>query len=336
MIKRVGNLDVLKLYCAFLVVCIHAPFSWDRGYVAAVSEVAVPVFFMISGFFYEGVRERGRERQQINKILKLIIVSNVFYFLWHLFIYGISGGAGAYIGSVINAKAVVEFLVFNESAFSLHLWYLGSFLYVLIVVGILNNGGVLNKIYWMIPILLLMDLILGKYSLLIWKKDLYYLYSRNFLFVALPYFLLGHLVDEKKESIRSFFGTKRKKLLLPTFAVFFTLTTLAARYCLIYSGLNASREHYLSTTALAVLLLLIAITWRSRQEENLLANLGRNNATFIYIIHPFIKDAVALIVPGSLNGIYLAVRPVIVFGVSLLISITYNKLVCGLRLKKYQ
>lgn len=324
MTKRTNSFDALKLFCAFLVVCIHAPFSWEEGYVAAVSEAAVPVFFMISGFFYESVKERGREKIQVIKIVKLIIISNLFYLIWHLFIYGISGGGKEYLLSVFNLKALWEFLVFNESPVSIHLWYLGSFLYVLILVGFLSKKNLMDKVYWLIPILLLCDLVLGKYSIVIWGRDFYYLYSRNFLFAALPYFLLGCLIKKKKEIIINYFSNKR--FFLPVLVALFAATTVIARYILIKNGLNATREHYLSTTGLALSLFFMALA-RKQQADNWLIKLGRENSTFIYIIHLFVKDVVALVVPDSLTGTYLAIRPVIVFVVSLIVSIIHNMLV---------
>lgn len=43
--RRAGYVDILKALCAFLVVCIHAPFPGIVGdYFTALSRVAVPIF----------------------------------------------------------------------------------------------------------------------------------------------------------------------------------------------------------------------------------------------------------------------------------------------------
>lgn len=51
---RYNSLDVLKVLCAFFIVCIHAPFpgTWG-GYFTSITRIAVPIFFMISGFFWK-------------------------------------------------------------------------------------------------------------------------------------------------------------------------------------------------------------------------------------------------------------------------------------------
>ena len=51
--KRNYGLDTLKLICAMLVICIHTPFPNDFGqYVMVISRIAVPIFLMITGFYY--------------------------------------------------------------------------------------------------------------------------------------------------------------------------------------------------------------------------------------------------------------------------------------------
>lgn len=50
--RNVG-LDILKVIAAFFVVCIHAPFENEFGKdLKAISRCAVPIFFMITGFFF--------------------------------------------------------------------------------------------------------------------------------------------------------------------------------------------------------------------------------------------------------------------------------------------
>lgn len=50
---RNKSLDVLKLICAFLIVCIHKPPKIGGGYSVALCRIGVPIFLMISGYFYK-------------------------------------------------------------------------------------------------------------------------------------------------------------------------------------------------------------------------------------------------------------------------------------------
>lgn len=72
--KRYDGLDILKAICSFLVVCIHAPFGGIFGeYVIAVSRIAVPIFFMITGYFYNNTVIKNNQSNQIKRILILVI-----------------------------------------------------------------------------------------------------------------------------------------------------------------------------------------------------------------------------------------------------------------------
>jgi fucose 4-O-acetylase-like acetyltransferase len=317
--NRKINIDILRFICAFLVVCIHVEFSWDNGYMAAIATIAVPIFFMISGFFYSQTITCGKAKKQIVKIQKLVIVSNIFYLVWHLIIYGISGGGMDYLKTTITVKSAAEFVIFNESPFSIHLWYLGAILYVLIISQTAIKKNVFDSMYYLIPFLLIGDLVLGKYSVLLWGKDIYYLYSRNCLFFALPYFLLGALI-KKKYTVIADFLQNRKYLLVVAIPVF-TATLITERYILIHNNLNATREQYLSTTLLAVSAFLLALVSKENKRFEIVAKIGRENSTFIYIVHMFIKDFIALLVPMSLTGRYYIIRPIIVFAISVVASI---------------
>ncbi len=76
-IQRNSGIDILKVICSFLVICIHKRFLGVAGeYIRALSRVAVPVFFIISGYYLQMKSEdyMGRGgKKRLFKILKLII-----------------------------------------------------------------------------------------------------------------------------------------------------------------------------------------------------------------------------------------------------------------------
>lgn len=69
---RAEQIDVLKAISAFLIVCIHAPFPGEiSAYFIVFARMAVPVFFMITGYFYSDTVARHNEKHQIMKIFCL-------------------------------------------------------------------------------------------------------------------------------------------------------------------------------------------------------------------------------------------------------------------------
>ena len=322
--KRYAGLDILKTICAFLVVCIHARFPGDFGrYTVAVARVAVPVFLMITGFFYSGTREKGREGKQVVKILKLVLWSSVIFFVMLLGFNAASGKAGQYIAETFTWKKIYEFLVFNASMFSDHLWYLGAILYVLLIVWGLFKAfpnGAKKILYTVTPLLLVGDLLLGKYSLVFFDREFPYLWVRNFLFVGIPYFTLGYFMKEKEDFFRS-----KSKWLWAVLSVLFVGTTVLERWLLIENGVNATRDHYISSTLLAVALfaLFIDSAWNN-DGLGLVKRIGREWSTEIYIIHPVFLSILNYLIPKPEKyAAYAWTRPFIVFAITTVMVALY-------------
>lgn len=47
----INSLYTLKAVCAFFVVLLHSPLGEATEYARAISGIAVPIFFMITGYF---------------------------------------------------------------------------------------------------------------------------------------------------------------------------------------------------------------------------------------------------------------------------------------------
>ena len=255
---RYLGVDILKAFCAFLVVCIHCPFVGIVGdYIVMVARIAVPIFFMITGFFYADIVRKGHTRIQIQKIFFLFLKANLLYLLWEIMLIFISvDNIKIYFKQTVTIKVLIKFLIFNDSPFGGHLWYLGEILYVLIINEILNNKSFQNVLYIITPILLLGDLSLGKYSLLLFGREFSYVLVRNFLFVGLPYFCIGKLIRRIEEgSITDEKVYKIKRCKYMVLCVIVLIANIMEKHILVSIGANATRDHYFSTTLLAILVL---------------------------------------------------------------------------------
>lgn len=326
--ERICNLDVMKLICSLFVVCIHAPFPgiWG-GYITAITRTGVPVFFMITGYFFKCTCSKlYGERIQLTKILKLFLVANVFYAVFNFMIkipnHGVSG-AIQYIVECLTCKKLIAFLCFNESPFSGHLWYLGALLYVLLIIAILRKVKLLDKALFVIPVLLIVDLVFGKYSLLIWGKEFDYIYVRNFLFVGLPYFLIGYTMNKKSNWIKERISPRLSAVLTCTFVV----TTILERFLLEINGINATRDHYISTTFLSCALFIMCLVMKDVGKNNWLAVQGRQNSTMVYILHPAFITVLSVLIPTSLMNAYNLARPIIIFSLALTFAMIHSWLV---------
>ena len=274
---------------------------------------------MITGYFYSDTVARHKEKQQVKKILCLAVEANILLFDWNVTLDILRRESiTSYMQSIFTGKSILKFLVLNESSLAGHLWYLGAILYVLVIVLLVDKLNSRKALYYLTPILLIADLVFGKYSLLIFHREFPYILVRNFLCVGIPYFCIGNLIRENRRSEK---GNRKS---LQVLIVVFTITSLAERFVLVNAGLNATRDHYLSTTFLAICL--FAYTLKSNWHNKKLAVIGRKYSTWLYIIHPIFITAFSM-VAGKLGikSIYRCVAPIVVYCVTLVFLIILQK-----------
>ena len=293
---RYRSIDALRMLCAFMIVCIHIPPKFmGGGYWIAVCRIAVPIFLMISGYFYN----KESAIKQIKKIGFLFIEANLLYGVWSCF-YGVVSG----VYPIINGNSILKFIFLNESPFSGHLWYLGALLYTQIFVYTVDQIRMKKVLYLTIPILLVIDIAFGKYSLLLFGREFDYVFIRNWIFVGIPFYTIGLLLREKGYRIGSW-G-------VPVFI----LTTDLERYLLVANGLNATRDQYISTTFLSIAVFSVALEYRGSINE-CVAKVGREYSTWLYIVHPiFIKCLTFVAYRMGIHHIWGYIGSFVVFTVS--------------------
>lgn len=306
--KRLNNLDVLKAICAFLVICIHISYKGNLGdTITPLCRIAVPIFFMITGYFY--YKTSKSPLKQIKKVLILIILANFLYFIF---------------GIIINGKVdlptkedIFKSLIFNSSPFAFHLWYLNALLYVLVIAYIADKLNIRKRMYFLIPVLLVTNIIFGEYAIVLFNKDYDPIYMRNFLFIGIPYFLIGDLLYKNKENLIKKFSIKKLTILIPILV----LTTVLEEHILTINKMDAIGDIYISTTFLAIAIFLFAIQVKQVSNENILAIIGRKYSTYIYVLHLVFIDIFNKYV--SSNNILNNSIQIIIFLASLLIAIIY-------------
>lgn len=321
-----NGLELLKVICAFLIICIsiHLP-GETGGYIDAVSRFAMPCLFMITGFFYIETVSGGRRGALIKKLFLIFVGANLLFFAYDIILLLINGGnIGGFCGSLIGTRQLIKFLLLNESPVGYHLWYLGAMLYVLIIMTIADKLHLRKILYILTPVLLIADLCLGKYSMLIFGKNFPEILTRNFLFMGLPYFCLGMMIFGNKEKIEKFF--RKKKTTLGIIFVVCLMLNTAERYMLISMGCNSDREQYVCTTLSALSLFTLCMLTYRREHKGLmkfLSDTGKKHSEMIYILYPvFITLVSAGAVKLSINNNkYLWVSPIVVFAVTLAVSI---------------
>lgn len=183
-IERNHSIDSLKLLCALLVVFIHCKYPYKDS-VLPITDVAVPLFFSISGYFVFGAK---RSLSRINRIVQIFVWSALLYFI-KTEVFSLFTTHSPWIPSW---HAITNFVFFNDVAFSYHLWYLPAYVYVLVIAFFIDKYNLWKvSLYAIIPLLLIGVFI--RYSIAdICPKEIQY--HRNAYFCGLPYFLVGGLI----------------------------------------------------------------------------------------------------------------------------------------------
>ena len=163
-LSRNHSLDTLKFICAILVICIHTPQPhWFQLVINPLQRCAVPIFFMISGYFTYGKENTDKTiRKRIIHILKIFCFSYLLYMLIPI-AHGRSLDIVAEVlkNNYENAKLLI---CYNYLTDGYHLWYLHAYIYVLVIVLFIDIFKLYKILFYAIPVLLLAGLYIGKYQ----------------------------------------------------------------------------------------------------------------------------------------------------------------------------
>lgn len=290
--QRNRNLDFLKLFCAFLIVLFHCKPAYSE-WTQAISNCAVPCFFMISGYLLYSEKMNERCLRSIKKNSIILCWSTLFYL--PLFLYGMLSNN---VETPSFVELLINFVLFNDNPTGVHLWYLSAYIYVLAIVYFFNKRESLNFLFYIIPLLWFVDMIGG------WggAKTIY---LRNFLFEGLPCFSVGMLV--RRYNLKDFFNIE----------VLLLVIVILCAGCIIESHLYESTHQTVSTSLLAIPLLLFFLKLPQNSFGKIMSKVDPNDSLYIYIFHPavillFSQFNKVLPEPWS-NHIYPIVSPVVVF-----------------------
>lgn len=277
--RRLYNIDTLKFLCAVLVVFLHVRTSYQT-YILPLTRCAVPCFLIISGYLIyteDRLKMEGHLKKSIYRMLRILVWSSLLFAMVK-FLFALRSGDFSFL----SIMALGKFVLFNENPFGFHLWYIGAYLYTLAIVLFFVKCNRLKYIWWSVPFLLLLDLCLGKYSLILWHKEFPYIWVRNFLCVGIPYFSIGMVLKQWKWLMQNLCCLQKLAL---GGVILFSLTSIVENRWLLELHANAVRDHYISTTFLAVSLFLLFLSL-TQHRGNALSMIGEKESLYIYIFHP--------------------------------------------------
>lgn len=277
---REYGLDLLKMVCAFLVVYIHT--GKYNVVLSLFCNVAVPTFFVISGYLYEKiVIKKENQIKQIRRLLQMLLISFGFYCVTSGIIKPLLRGASIQkeLMEQFSIIPLLKLLFLNATTFGYHLWYLDALLYVLIIALFVDRYQLISKNKCNILCAVL-------FFLGISMRWIFYIFDwtfrdelvRNFLFMGIPLFWTGRnickMIDQKKTNIK--------------WCTIIIALLILEQY--IYGKYEIGTTVTLMTSVFAVYAVLFMIDQDQTVKKHFwkLKIYGGDITTTIYIIHLFI------------------------------------------------
>ena len=328
MTKRNLWLDLFKIFLCFLVICIH---NVRQAYMHfPVYRMAVPAFYIISGYFIYTKEESLKEEKAINFIRRSFIymmIGIIFYFIYDLIMcYRNEMPLDDFFRSQIYDKFFYQFFFMNYSLSKTanHLWFLIALFTVSIIHYFLIKFK-LTKTYPFIMIFCLgIHFFFSGYFPGFMELDVSLFYLRNGLYFGLPLFALGYLMARYNFHTKSWF----KYLYLGLGIFFFFFQIIDARGLIL--------EVYPSSVLASIFLIQFFLGLKPTKSNFYYKWFGKNMPFYIYILHV----AVARIIPGDsgltntyFKAILVFIMSFIIYEMLYLLLELYRKINYKLRMK---
>ena len=312
---RNKTIDQSRLFAAFLVVVIHAPLPGVIGVaVESVARLAVPFFFMLSGYFAFG-KDKASLKRQISKIFNLFLFAIAINFAGDFLVSLYKGNTFALLAERFSVSSILKMIVFNNGPLLGHIWFLLALVYVYVIYSSMYSKSRTFVRLAVCLFLLATLFVLREILRAIGVSDISF-YIRNFLVNGIPFFLLGTLAAEYKERL-----AKIKPYVWFILGAVGALASIAERLVL------GSCDMYFGTPLLACSFFVASIM-DILPCNNRLAMLGQKYSRDIYVFHNVVivvLNAFALLIGVLQNQLFLFIRPFVIVTACIIgLSILYK------------
>ena len=295
-------LYLVKFIACMLVIVIHTRFPGNFGTAMdAVSRIAVPYFFALSGRFL--LREGNEDAQKIREksgryLVKLLKITGIVYSVYFIFSLSVhiylKDSVKEWLISKYSPKEALWFVLFNSGTFVYdsvftfdHMWFLFALIYVIGLIYIF--AGVLRKWYkWLIAGLLFM-LYFGEalqtfYPIRPFDISITTWYvMRNWLFVGLPFVLLGILLSDIFREKKKEYGDSYAEVMTKKKPLFIILVAAGVVCSIAEAFVFGKKEVFFGSLVAVIGLFLLSECEVSCGKY--LYKIGKNSSDVIYYYH---------------------------------------------------
>lgn len=265
--KRLIGLDYLKCIATIMIIGFHCGLYENNTLVLMV----VGIFFTCSGYLFKK-KTNPKFLRQIMGLIGITVVYTIVYMVLNGYTHQDYG-----LTSMLNGMDMMLLVLFNENTVYAHLWFMGAYIYTLIIAQYGLNH--LNTKIKTVIMILLWIIGIG----LPWlKPDIPLYMTRNFLFLGLACFLLGQWIKENPNILKTVNS-------IPLLVL--TIMLYGAELIFIIDG-RTNISMTLVQPLLLLMIMVFSINISSALHSNRLINLYSKTALHIYLLHPLIYQLI--------------------------------------------
>lgn len=321
---RYNSVDALRIVLAFLIVALHAPFpGWLGYYLEPIERCAVPMFYCITGFFafdFSSEKIQKKMKRQIKHLTKLAVIGWLAYFIWWCLIEAAAGKSILVLfQKTFSIEGIMNILLFNKPFVGDYIWFLFALIYVEVIYFILARCKQQNRIWLVIIPCMIVYLVFGKYSRVIFDKEFDFYLVRNFMFDTLPFFALGNCIAAYKKNLESI-----PEWALTIGAVASLVIIYLEKALLINADKYVLSHHFIFSNLLIAIAFLLVLRWPEKGAK--LAPIGRKYGVYIYLLHIYFIDFIEIGLNkfGLVPVVYNYMAPLIIFALTMPAAIVLN------------
>lgn len=304
MSTRNTTFDLFKGIACIGIVLIHSPFPKPLGTgVQAFARFGVALFFCISGYYLSSEEKIDQSAiiRKIHHILILIAGAELFYSAFAFVINKLydAGRRADYIEAAFKKGWFEKYIILNQPPVYAYLWFLYALLtvYLLVLLFIPTRKRLAVISRFLAPVLLICIILLQEFhdfgliknSFQLYSSETVFLRSSFFLFRAAPFFLIGFLLFEYREWVKSLSISR---------AVLIAGIILFEAISVIEGYIFPASQFYMGNIIACLLIMVLGIKYPRIKLQPFLY-IGTELSTLVYIYH--------IAVFQTLNKIYMKV-----------------------------
>lgn len=310
------TLNYLKALACFCVIMLHCGLPGIVGKLLyGPSRFAVPVFFMISGYFVYNanpITVENKLPRKIKHIAVLLIATEIIYLIWHLIQYAIIGGEDGireWFFNMLSFKKLIQCIFFQTTPIGDVSWFMVALLLCYVFTFPIAHYNLWKMTTNLIPILLAINIIVGE-ILPFAGVNVQWYWCSNLWVLGFPFYAMGYWIKVNQKQIDKV--TNRTLVLLILISLF------------IITGerlLTDASQLFIGNILLAIALFVLCIRNPVNLKKYTFVDWIGDKAFYVYIFHPIARDIYDMIIGVYKNiPIIMWIRPFVVFVVCILIA----------------